>query len=294
MQSSVLIFFLVKCTTALAPWQNGWRRNGGGFGGNNNNGNRDGFGEGWWRSPRGILFLVVGSQQEKLVRNVHRVLMRCAVPVSATVSLAGTAMAAPYGDDEEDDEYFDDEGIPGGGGTRLRRKLSDFTVRERLAAIPVFYVANARGSPYLLNRVKEGVQECLIFMDPLDAEQLLSEMCQASPQLTDARIFCTSMDRAMNLLQRKPTPTGNLDARGRELLLRYRIQPSEREVEIASKKIGNKAQNIVPCYVSEQLEYRKGGTTVVPVFLSSDDLIDAWREATSKVGVSSKQPKYKV
>ena len=36
--------------------------------------------------------------------------------------------------------------------------------------MPAFYVVNARGSPYLLNRESEGVQECLIFMQPADAE----------------------------------------------------------------------------------------------------------------------------
>lgn len=115
-----------------------------------------------------------------------------------------------------------------------QRSLNNFSPRERLAAVPVFFVSNGRGSPYLLNREKEGVQECLIFLDPDDAETLVHEMTQASPQLKDARVFCIGLDRALAMAQRRPMLSGNVDRNGRELTLRYRFQPAKAQIEAAS------------------------------------------------------------
>lgn len=117
-----------------------------------------------------------------------------------------------------------------------QRNLLNFSPRERLAAVPVFFVSNGRGSPYLLNREKEGVQECLIFLDPDDAETLVHEMTQASPQLKDARVFCIGLDRALAMAQRRPMPSGNVDRNGRELTLRYRFQPAKAQIEGARIK----------------------------------------------------------
>ena len=70
------------------------------------------------------------------------------------------------------------------------------TLSDKLRNVPAFFVAISRGSPYLINKEQEGAQECVIFLEPGDAEQLLKEMVQASPMLADARVMCVGLDRA--------------------------------------------------------------------------------------------------
>jgi len=147
---------------------------------------------------------------------------------------------------------------------------------ERINAIPAFYVANARGSPYLLNREAEGAQECVIFLEPADAERLLSEMTQASPQLSDARVMCVGLDKALGMLRRKPTPTGNVGRGGKELLLRYRLSPPAAQLGNARSRLGKLFNNkMLPCFVCPELVI-KGRT---PAFLDLDDLKKAWAAA---------------
>lgn len=177
------------------------------------------------------------------------------------------------------------------------RSLQDYSPRERLASIPVFFVANGRGSPYLLNREKEGAQECVIFVDPADAESLVNEMTQASPQLTDARVFCIGLDRALAMAQRKPTLSGNVDRNGRELTLRYRIQPSQAQVDGAKKKLTGvqkrAAESMLPCFIAPDLEAKRGGVKTTPVFLALEDLRNTYGEvyAMKKGGPKKKEPK---
>lgn len=183
-------------------------------------------------------------------------------------------------------------------GADLRfRNLNDYSPRERLASIPVFFVANGRGSPYLLNREKEGAQECVIFVDPADAESLVNEMTQASPQLTDARVFCIGLDRALAMAQRKPTFSGNVDRNGRELTLRYRIQPAQSQIDGAKKKLSGvqkrAAESMLPCFIAPDLEAKRGAVKTTPVFLNLEDLRNTYGEvyALKKGGGKKKEPK---
>lgn len=167
-----------------------------------------------------------------------------------------------------------------------RLHIAETSVRDRLAAIPCFYVANNRGSPYLLNKEKEGVQECLIFLDPEDAESLVAEMSQASPQLSDARVYCFGMDRALALAQRKPTPSGNYGRDGKQLMLRYRIQPAQSQVEGARKCRG--ANQILPCFIAPEMQVKKNGFESMPVFLDLEDLETTWKDLAEAKGIKKK------
>lgn len=165
------------------------------------------------------------------------------------------------------------------GGVGPRRALAlgrEASLSAKLGGVPAFYVANARGSPYLLNKEAEGAQECVIFLEPRDAERLLSEMTQASPQLSDARINCVGLDKALTMLKRKPVPSGNVARDGRELVLRYRLSPSARQLGNARGRLGKLfSGKTLPCFVCPDLVI-KGKT---PVFLALEDLNAAWATA---------------
>lgn len=172
-----------------------------------------------------------------------------------------------------------------------RRHIADTSVRDRLASIPCFFVANNRGSPYLLNKEKEGAQECLIFLDPEDAERLVAEMAQASSQLSDARVYCFGMDRALALAQRKPTPSGNYGRDGQQLMLRYRIQPAQSQVEGARKaKLGKLGSQILPCFIAPEMQVTKNGFQSLPVFLDLEDLESTWKDVAAAKGINKKMP----
>lgn len=144
---------------------------------------------------------------------------------------------------------------------------------DKLGAVPAFFVANSRGSPYLLNKEAEGAQECVIFLEPRDAEALLSEMTQASPQLSDARVFCVGLDKALGMLKRKPQPSGNVARNGKELVLRYRLQPSAKQLQNARGRLGKLFDTkTLPCFICPELAV--GGKT--PVFMALEDLTNAW------------------
>ena len=253
---------------------------GGGGGGNNNNGFFGGDSSNGGNSLRHIVWPAVAvGLGDRRVRFA-----------AASLAAAGTARffvdppRPAHAAELEEDEFEDfDEPVSGGRGLpRGKRSLRDFSLRDRLASVPVFFVANARGSPYLLNR--GGDQECLLFLDPLDAEDLLSEMVQASPQLHDARVSCMGMDKAMTFLLRKPTASGNVDSKGNEMTLKYKIQASEREIKkhhrVSSR--GTMTTTELPCYVAPEIEIKRGGIAATPVFFTQDDLYDAWNTANEK------------
>ena len=129
------------------------------------------------------------------------------------------------------------------GAALLAKPLSavafgrEAALADKLGAVPAFFVANSRGSPYLLNKEAEGAQECVIFLEPRDAEALLSEMTQASPQLSDARVFCVGLDKALGMLKRKPQPSGNVARNGKELKLSDIIVGDEAQEELAAEVV---------------------------------------------------------
>ena len=165
------------------------------------------------------------------------------------------------------------------GAALLAKPLSavafgrEAALADKLGAVPAFFVANSRGSPYLLNKEAEGAQECVIFLEPRDAEALLSEMTQASPQLSDARVFCVGLDKALGMLKRKPQPSGNVARNGKELVLRYRLQPSAKQLQNARGRLGKLFDTkTLPCFICPELAV--GGKT--PVFMALEDLTEAW------------------
>jgi len=156
-----------------------------------------------------------------------------------------------------------------------KKKSNKVTLSDKLRNVPAFFVANSRGSPYLINKEQEGAQECVIFLEPGDAEQLLKEMVQASPMLADARVMCVGLDRALAMLARPATPTGNVH-KGRQLMLRYRLQPAQRQLRAARSKLAVKmtvSGKSAPCFTCSGLKDAKGRT---PVFLDLADLEEAW------------------
>ena len=44
-----------------------------------------------------------------------------------------------------------------------KKKSNKVTLSDKLRNVPAFFVANSRGSPYLINKEQEGAQECVIF-----------------------------------------------------------------------------------------------------------------------------------
>lgn len=169
----------------------------------------------------------------------------------------------------------------GAGAAALAMRPASALAREpplgdKLGAVPAYFVANARGSPYLLNKESEGAQECVIFLEPSDAEQLLSEMTQASPQLSDARVFCVGLDKAIGMLKRKPVSSGNVAKNGKQLVLRYRLAPSAKSLTSARSRLGKLFnQKMLPCFICPDLQI-KGKT---PVFMDIADLNKAWETA---------------
>jgi hypothetical protein len=157
-----------------------------------------------------------------------------------------------------------------------RKTSNKVTFSDKLRNVPAFFVANSRGSPYLINKESEGAQECVIFLEPGDAEQLLKEMVQASPMLADARVMCVGLDRALAMLARPAAPTGNVH-KGRQLMLRYRLQPAQRQLRAARSKLAVKAK--APCFTCSGLKDAKGRT---PVFLDLADLELAWTKVAGE------------
>lgn len=224
--------------------------------------------------------------------------------VSGTALLAAGATRSRQAFASEMEEEAVEEGEElGGRGARRpfgfsRRSLSEVSLKERLGAVPAFYVVNARGSPYLLNRESEGVQECLIFMQPADAEALLSEMVQSSPSYSDARVLCVGMDRAFDLMRKPPVPTGNSNKAGKPLVLRYRLQPSAEAIKASQKRLGPKSavtkNEMLPCFINSKLTVPRRGTRATPVFLSLDDLEATWRSVAPQKSGKTAPAQYEV
>lgn len=109
-------------------------------------------------------------------------------------------------------------------GTLYKNK----NVADKLAQVPVFLVTNATGQPYLAN-MEESHQVGLIFFSPKDAEKAWEQM-KASPGADDAKIFPMSLDRAMEMVKAKPTPSGLRNESGQDLLMVFRLYPDTEQV----------------------------------------------------------------
>ena len=226
------------------------------------------------------------------------------------------------GDDGDDYELEDDDlddlppltpqGKKRGLIPRGRRTFGDYSLKDRLASVPVFYVAAERGNPYLYNSEDRATQWSIMFMDPVDCQKYLDEMEETPGRLDDARIMCVGCDKFLENIMKKPQKTGN-KIKGKDMYLRYRLQGSEKEFlgylrykGIVRKEI-DPVQNpfftmwrkvdserlMVPAFICNELTIKKGGVHRKPVFFSLDDFNAAWKTATKGAGDRQK-PKLQI
>lgn len=158
-------------------------------------------------------------------------------------------------------------------------KFSKKSLSEKLSQVPVFAVTNASGQPYLAKMDGSGSQIGLIFFSHLDALNMLKDM-QKNPGASDARVYIMGLDKAYEMVKAKPTPSGIRGSSGEELTMVFRFYPDSRQVKAADgliRKLRLK-QGVegVPVFVAKGLTLRKGGETVVPLFLTKEDMDTAW------------------
>lgn len=164
----------------------------------------------------------------------------------------------------------------------LAARAAGFTglsVSEKLSQVPVFAVTNASGQPYLANTDGSGSQVGYIFFSHLDALNMLKDM-QKNPGASDARVYIMGLDKAYEMVKAKPTPSGIRGSGGEELTMVFRFFPDSRQVKHAQgllRKLRIKQPiDGVPVFVAKGLTVRKGSDTVVPLFLTKEDVDAAW------------------
>lgn len=158
-------------------------------------------------------------------------------------------------------------------------KFSKKSVSEKLSQVPVFAVTNASGQPYLANMDGSGSQIGLIFFSHDDALNMLKDM-QKNPGASDARVYIMGLDKAYEMVKSKPTPSGIRGPSGEELTMVFRFFPDSKQVKIAENFLRKSRirQSVegVPVFVAKGLSLRKGSESVVPLFLTKEDLDAAW------------------
>lgn len=212
-------------------------------------------------------------------------------------------------------------------GTLYKNK----NVADKLAQVPVFLVTNATGQPYLAN-MEESHQVGLIFFSPKDAEKAWEQM-KASPGADDAKIFPMSLDRAMEMVKAKPTPSGLRNESGQDLLMVFRLYPDTEQVSEerwsrkqqpcrswfltyvllrrlcpcflgggwikvrnAGKVLGRRsaAASQVPVFAVRGLVVKKGREFVQPLFLSKEDLEKNWERVRAENPKLPRKPNIEV
>jgi len=157
-------------------------------------------------------------------------------------------------------------------------KFSNKNLFQKLSQVPVFAVTNATGQPYLANNMK-GEQVGLIFFSHDDALALLKGM-QKTHQVLDARIYIMGLDKAYKMVLSNATPSGIKGTHGQELKMIFRFYPNQKQIKNANSlmknlKIFNGFKGI-PVFIAEGLTIRKGKEDVIPLFLTKEDLEQAW------------------
>jgi len=196
-------------------------------------------------------------------------------------------------------------GVPSADAS-IFKKYVKRNLQERIAAIPVFIVCNQYNSPYLSFRGRDA--KIFMFLDAADAEACLLELVQTSSDgLPDAHLTVMSMDRAFKLARGGARPTGNVDPMtGSDVLMTYQFAPSAAALEdayreaskvlprnakgVAPSKLGKVAGSVAsaaggggggfgtPGFEAKGLTIVRGKERIRPLFLSFDDLMDAWQE----------------
>nr|UXY87053.1 translocator of the inner chloroplast membrane [Cryptomonas sp.] len=157
-------------------------------------------------------------------------------------------------------------------------KFSSKSFYQKLSQIPVFAVTNSSGQPYLTNNIK-GEQVGLIFFSHEDALVLLRTM-QKARQVFDARIYVMGLDKAYKMVLSHATPSGIKSNQGQELKMIFRFYPNQKQVRYA-KSIVNRLNVVekfrgIPVFIAEGLTIRKGCEDIIPIFLTKEDLAEAW------------------
>lgn len=150
--------------------------------------------------------------------------------------------------------------------------LTSLSVSEKLSQVPVFAVTNASGQPYLSNTDGSGSQVGYIFFSHLDPMNMLKDM-QKNPGAADACVYIMGLDKAYEMVKAKPTPSGIRGSGGEELPMIFRFFPDSKQVK--KLRIRQPIEG-VPVFVAKGLTSRKGNDTIVPLFLTKDDVDAAW------------------
>mmetsp|Transcript_6515 Transcript_6515/g.19772 ORF Transcript_6515/g.19772 Transcript_6515/m.19772 type:complete len:311 (+) Transcript_6515:168-1100(+) len=168
------------------------------------------------------------------------------------------------------------------------------TLGDKLAQVPVFLVTNASNQPYLAN-MEENHQVGLFFFSPEDASKMLQQM-KGSSGGEDARILAMTLDKAIEMVRAKPSPSGLKGQNGQDLYMVFRLYPDSTEVKNAGRVLGRRggASSQVPVFVVQGLVVRKGRETVQPLFFSKEDLDSCWNRLRADDPNLPRQPSVEV
>ena len=160
----------------------------------------------------------------------------------------------------------------------ISAKFSNKNFYQKLSQVPVFAVTNSSGQPYLANNSK-GEQVGLIFFSHEDALSLLKAM-QKARQVSDARIYIMGLDKAYKMVLSNATSSGIKGQQGQELKMIFRFYPNQKQIKHANSIINgiNFSEKIktIPVFIAEGLTIRKGKEDIIPIFLTIEDLDEAW------------------
>mmetsp|Transcript_10892 Transcript_10892/g.15700 ORF Transcript_10892/g.15700 Transcript_10892/m.15700 type:complete len:308 (-) Transcript_10892:2254-3177(-) len=157
-------------------------------------------------------------------------------------------------------------------GTLYKNK----TIVGKLAQVPVFLITSAGGQPYLAT-LEESRQVGLIFFSIEDATKMMEQM-KTNAGAEEARIFPLTLDKAMEMVKAKPTPSGLKSQGGQDLMMVFRLYPDTAQVRNAGAVLGRRqgASNTIPLFVVRGLVVRKGRDEVQPMFFTKEDLELNW------------------
>jgi hypothetical protein len=151
------------------------------------------------------------------------------------------------------------------------------TPKTLLTKVPVFLLTNEAGQPYLTS-TPQGDQVGKMFLFLKDAQKSLQDL-KRMPGASDARMWKTDLHRAMRMAQRAQLAGYSPD--GRELRMLMRLAPHTRQrtnarmLQARQGKLFAKVPEL-PIFVAEGLAAQKGGSPVVPLFFSKEELDRVW------------------